>query len=162
MKDFFSEFHKQNRPHWVLSVVFALFLSFGTVWLIITGPMGLQADVSKSKNSLYAADLILRVDAGKWTIIFGSEASEVETVRFTLLGDPERFTTLSSEDANTEISKGLPGIYSVQIDMKKWALRPWQVLAHFTVPNLSWSRLTMTDTDFVSGSGVYNLTNQVQ
>lgn len=27
---------------------------------------------------------------------------------------------------------------------------------------LSGSRLTMTDTDFVSGSGVYNLTNQVQ
>ncbi len=162
MKDFFSEFHKHSRPQWALSVVFALLLSVGTVGLLLTGSTGLQADVSKSGNAQYWADLMLKLTEGKWDILFGSDASEVDMVRLTILWDPERFTTLSSADTNVQISKGLPGIYTVQIDMKKSSLHPGQTLAHFMTSTLSGSRLTMTDTDFVSGSGVYNLTNQVQ
>ncbi len=106
LRDFFSEHSHAKVRGTILSVMFALVLSVSAVMVTQdVDTRGLMASVANVANQrTYDADLILEAQTGGIIdIVIGSEIRSPERVTFTLLSDPEKFTSLTTKDTRAEI-----------------------------------------------------------
>ena len=164
MKDFFRSYHSAKIRSYGLPVIVAFFLSF---WVVSLGNMKdmslLQANVLSStseKVSIPTADLILDRTDSEIVIHMWKNAEAVETLTFTLLGDPTKFTGLVSSDPSVTILTNEPGMSLVKISFPPKNLLAWEIITKLQATIQSGSTLAVTDASFLSRGVSYNLSVQ--
>lgn len=163
MKDFFREYHKHLRSSWIFSGIFALCLSVGIVTLLSSDTsLRLQADLSRASDTYYPADLILEPTLSGIVVTFGADAQAVDTVHMVVLADTDKIASLSSSHSGTTVVSTLSWVYMVNVDTSGRSLSRGDVITTLVSNPAKVHALSVTDTYFVSGSGVYNLSNIVR
>ncbi len=163
LRDFFSEYNHTKIRSTVLSAMFALLLSVSFV-MVNQGvdTRGLMASVSSIANEKhYDADVILETQSG-WMIdiVFGSLARSVDSLTFTILSDPEKFTSLMTGDSRVQITSQDPGVYTVTMSLEGEDIYPGtKILTLRAMMDASVS-ITLADTTFESAGLKYNLTSK--
>lgn len=164
MKDFFRSYRSAKIRSYGLPVVFALFLSF---WVVSLGNLkdmsSLQANVLSSTNektSIPTADLILDRTNSEIVVHMWKNAEAVESLTFTLLGDPIKFTALTSSDPSVTILTNEPGMSLVKVSFPSKNLTAGEVITKLQATIQSGSTLAVTDASFLSQGTSYNLSVQ--
>lgn len=123
---------------------------------------GLMASVANvKKGPHYDADIIMNRENTSLIFTFGSTAYKVDRIDFTLLGDPTRFHSISSTDANIQIiGQADMGVYHVSVDMHGRDINPGTRVADLISVVDMGSALAITDTQFVSGGQRYSLSSK--
>lgn len=127
LRDFFAEYNHAKIRSMILSVTFALVVSASViVYTQDIDTRGLMASVSNVANQkTYPADLILESSQdGVLDVIFGSKAESVDSLTFTLLSDPEKLTSLTTDDSRVTLTSIAPGAYTVTVQLARSPLYP--------------------------------------
>ena len=162
LRDFFRDYNRSKLRGLALSGVFAALLSVSFV-MVIQGvdTRGLMASVANVANpESYDADIFLQDTNGGLDVMMGRQADAVDALTFTILSDPERLTTLETDDNQAQIMSVAPGVYSVTVRLSHETLYPGtRVLTLRTSldPKVS---VNLSDTVFESNGMKYNLTNK--
>lgn len=128
MKDFFKSYHTQKVRTYMRSSVIALALAFPIAGLIHqSSPQGMiLANVLEAGSTEvveYSADFLVKQEGSTLSFILGKDAYDVDTLSFSLLGDPERFLSLQSNDPSVSIVSNEPGVALVKITKNRSALK---------------------------------------
>lgn len=124
MKDFFARYHETRKHHYILPAVFGLMFAFAIV-VQITGTQvdlhSLQANVLEAgkQKVVYNADLLMEHSGNTLSFRIGKSAENVETLSFSVLGNPEILKAISSENSNTTITNNEPGIFLIKVGVDK-------------------------------------------
>jgi hypothetical protein len=163
LRDFFSEYNHTKIRSTVLSAMFALLLSVSFV-MVNQGvnTQGLLASVSSIANEKhYDADVILETQSG-WMIdiVFGSLARSVDSLTFTLLSDPEKFTALATWDGRVQIVNQDGGVYMVTMSLSGEDIYPGTKVLTLRAMMDPSVNIALVDTTFESAGLKYNLTSK--
>lgn len=86
----------------------------------------------------------------------GKSAENVETLSFSVLGNPEILKAISSENSNTTITNNEPGIFLIKVGVDK-SLDAGEIVTVLH-PTLTWdSPLALIDAGFTSSWTLYSL-----
>ena len=158
MKDFFRSYRSAKLRSYGLPVSF---------WVVSLGNVkdmsSLQANVLSStseKTSIPTADLILDRTDSQIVVHMWKNAEAVESLTFTLLGDPTKFTALTSSDPSVTILTNEPGMSLVKVSFPSKNLTAGEVITRLQVTIQSGSTLAVTDASFLSQGTSYNLSVQ--
>ncbi len=123
---------------------------------------GLMASVSSVANQkTYDADLILETStAGNIDIVIGSEIRAPESLTFTLVSDPEKFTSLTTTDPRAEITTLAPGAYTVRVKLTGENIYPGAKLLSLQAAMDPAVSIGLVDTTFESAGVSYDLTSK--
>lgn len=165
MKDFFTAYKSANTRKYVGSIFVALTLSIAFVSILNqVGPRNmllanvLQAGAPEVVN--YTADLIVE---RKWNVIdlkLGKEAFDVDTVTLSLLGDPEKFQSLSSLDKDVNISTSEPWVFFIKKTLQKAHILPGSTVISLIATVSGASVLVPVDAVLISAGQSYSLSIQ--
>ncbi len=111
LRDFFSEYNHTKTRSTILSLMLAFLLSVSAVMITQdVDTRGLMASVSQiAGEKQYEADVVLESQADDTlSVVFGSLAQSVDSLSFTLLADPEKFTSLTTDNASAKIDNREP------------------------------------------------------
>lgn len=131
--DFFARYHRDKIIHALPSVFVAFVFSFFVVasWNGGVDTRMMMASVAQVAAQKYDADIVLVRSGDGVDIVFGGQATHVDEVRFTLLGDPEKIQSIKSSDAIIE--QGEPGMYVFSRKYESTSLMPGARLAHIVL-----------------------------
>lgn len=93
MKDFFTRYRETRKHHYILPAVFGIMFAFAIVVQITNTQIdlrSLQANVLEAgtQKIVYEADFIMERMNGDLSFRIGKSAQNIETLSFSLLGDP--------------------------------------------------------------------------
>ncbi len=153
--DFFSAYRSSQLHKYLFSGGIAVFVAFSFVSLIHSGidPRGLMASVAGvTEMPLYDADLIMTRENNSLIFTFGTRAQAVDTVDFTLLGDPSRLHAITSNNPGVRITgQSDIGVYHISIDMYGRDISVGTRIADLTSSIDNGATISLSDTQFVSG-----------
>ncbi len=161
MKDFFTRYRESRKHHSIVPAIFGLMFGFAIVTQMTWSPIdlrSLRANVleANTQKITYDADLIMERRDGTMAIRIGKDAESVETLNFSLLGDPSVFKWVKSSDSRVKIVSNEPGITLVKITVGK-SLKSWEVIASLTPTLVGNTSIAMIDAGFTSSGVVYSL-----
>lgn len=122
MKDFFTRYRETRKHYYILPGIFGLIFAFAIV-AQVTGTKidlkSLQANVlqANTQKIVYDADLIMESSTGILSLRIGTSAQNIETLNFSIIGNPSVFIGLSPTSANTSIESNEPGIFLVKVSI---------------------------------------------
>ena len=122
MKDFFTRYRETRKHYYILPGIFGLIFAFAIV-AQVTGTKidlkSLQANVlqANTQKIVYDADLIMESSTGILALRIGTSAQNIETLNFSIIGNPSVFIGLSPTSANTSIESNEPGIFLVKVSI---------------------------------------------
>jgi len=119
-----------------------------------------MASVEQVANSSYDADIVLESTVDGANIILGSNATNVTTLSFTLLSDPDKLIWVTSSDAI--VHGGTTGVYKIMKSYKNENLKSGTVIARLLFSQSKTTPVALTDTVLESDGVKYNLTSKVQ
>lgn len=160
MKDFFRSYRAAKIRSYTVPAVFALVLSIGIVGLNGSGNMGMiQANVlgGLHQDTPAHADLILDRTGGDISVSIGKNANQVDGVNFTILGDPTKFTALTSTDPAVKILMNEPWMALVKVSLSSQNLIVGQNITTLHASLATGTTLSVTDASFSSQGTLYNL-----
>jgi hypothetical protein len=161
MKDFFTRYRESHKNPVIVPAIFWLALSFAVVANMQGTPIDLKSISANvvsglDKSVTYPADLIMERDGNTLKFIIWKDAENVESLHFSLLGNPLAFSKVESSDSKTNISMNEPGVALIQVSVNR-TLKAWDMITMLT-PTLTWETpLTLIDAGFSSKSGEYSL-----
>ncbi len=162
--DFFSLYRSSQIRKYCLSGGIAVFTAFSLVSfshgdIDMQGLMASVANVSDTKH--YDADLIMSRSGSILSLTFGTRASKVDQVAFTLLSDPTKFTSLTTTSPSVHII-GQPemGTYHISIDMHGADIAPGTTIAELVAGIVPGTPIALTDTEFMSAGQRYSITSK--
>ncbi len=120
MKDFFTRYRESRKEHYIMPAILGVALSFGIVatYTGTTIDLGsIQANVLEANTPKlhYDADLIVERNGSILTLRIGKDAQNIDSLTFSLLGDPSVLKSLSSSESSTTILGNEPGIFLVKV-----------------------------------------------
>ncbi len=163
LRDFFTEYNHTKTRGIVISSMLAVLLSVSFVMVTQdVDTRGLMASVSNIANEKhYDADVVLE---SAWTgiidVVFGSTARNVDSFSFTILSDPEKLTSLTTNDARATITLLSPGAYSVTMKLSGEDIYPGTSIVSLQTGINSKQNIALLDTFFESAWLKYNLTSK--
>ncbi len=121
---------------------------------------GLMASVSQiAGEKQYEADVVLESQADDTlSVVFGSLAQSVDSLSFTLLADPEKFTSLTTDNASAKIDNREPWMYVVTMKFNGENIYPGTKVISLKLPKVM--SIALVDTTFQSAGLTYNLTSK--
>ena len=164
MKDFFTRYRETRKHYYILPGIFGLIFAFAIV-AQVTGTKidlkSLQANVlqANTQKIVYDADLIMESSTGILALRIGTSAQNIETLNFSIIGNPSVFVGLTPTNANTSIESNEPGIFLVKVSINN-SLEAGDIVTVLN-PLLQWeSPLTLIDAAFTSSWVIYSLSTK--
>ena len=164
MKDFFTRYRETRKHYYILPGIFGLIFAFAIV-AQVTGTKidlkSLQANVlqANTQKIVYDADLIMESSTGILSLRIGTSAQNIETLNFSIIGNPSVFIGLNPTSANTSIESNEPGIFLVKVSINN-SLEAGDIVTVLN-PLLQWeSPLTLIDAAFTSSWVIYSLSTK--
>ncbi len=160
--DFFREYEHSRFQSTILSCMFAGIISLSVIFIMKdVDTRGLLASVSSIANEkTYDADIISSSSSWMLDIVWGTRAEKVDKVTLTLLGDPEKFITLSSKDPSVLIEENAPGFYIVSRIFWGESIFPGTTIFSLSTGDVTSSPIVPSDATFESDGMKYNLTSK--
>lgn len=132
MKDFFTTYNKANIRKYTSSGVIALALSLSIVSLVNQGPQSMiLANVLQAGSDEivdYSADMMVERNGDTLSLRLGKDAYDVDMISVVLLGDPERFLSLASDDPSVTVLTNEPGVSLVKITKEKAQYKAGEII----------------------------------
>lgn len=162
MKDFFTTYNKANIRKYTSSGVIALALSLSIVSLVNQGPQSMiLANVLQAGSDEivdYSADMMVERNGDTLSLRLGKDAYDVDMISVVLLGDPERFLSLASDDPSVTVLTNEPGVSLVKITKEKAQYKAGEIITTLRA-TVSWETvITPVDPVLTSGTQSYSLT----
>jgi len=161
-QDFFAQYHSRSEKYWGVSVALALMLALSIVSLVqnpqyMSSMMASVAQIGK-QDIQYPADLVLAQSGNTVTLTLGTQAEAVDTIEGILLVNPEQNIHLSGEHLEALDT----GMYRFSLPNSGNSVKKGSIIARFEKDSPNTLQISMTDTQFTSGTHRYNLSNIVE
>lgn len=161
--DFFAEYHKEKFSKissYLFSGAFSLVLAFAVVSYSQGGDMKwLMASVANLTPSVqYQADIVASHSGGVISFVFGSEAKKVESISFTLVGNPESLQSISTDNPQLTLTTLAGWMYHGVLQLWGKDIVPGEELVRMNMVGNADS-MSLIDTKFVSEGKEYVLSN---
>lgn len=161
MKDFFSRYHASKTYQYLFSGILAFVFSISITGVLRDVPLtALSANVLMAPESVtptYAADLLIERSGSSITVRMGKHAESVDSLSFSLLGDPTKFHALTSSSSDTTITSNEPGAYIIKIELHGAQLTAGQVLTTLETTLPKEAFIAPVDATFLSAGQPYSL-----
>lgn len=161
MKDFFSRYRASKTYQYLFSGVLSLVFAMGLTGVIRDVPLGmLSANVLMAPETVtptYDADVLIERSGSTIIVRMGKNAEQVDSLSFSLLGDPTKFNTLTTSGLNTTITSNEPGAYIVKIELHGAQLTAGQVLTTLETTLPKEAFIAPVDATFLSAGQSYSL-----
>lgn len=108
----------------------------------------------------YSADMIVERSGDVFSLRLGKDAYDVDLITLTLLGDPERFLSLTSSDPSVTIMENEPGVSLIKITKDKAQYKVGEVITSLTATVSGETVITPVDPVLTSGTQSYTLSIQ--
>ena len=164
-KDFFSLY----RIHEVKKIFFSGWIAAFTAFVIVWWYHGdidlnwLSASVASiAEVPRMEADLIIQKNTiNNISLVFGAKAEKVDHIQFSILSDPTRLRSLSSNNPDIIIiSDTINWSYNININMHGRDITTGTIVAELIVDMEENTPLILSDTVFMSNGQKYALTNK--
>ena len=166
MKDFFTRYRESRKHPYILPAIFGILFGFAIV-AQITGTtidlQSIQANVleASSQKIQYNADLILERSSEKNILRIGKDATNVKSLSFSIVGNPEELSWVTISQKDTTIISNTPGVFLIQIPLNR-SLKAGEVITEIRL-NTQWNdSIVLIDGEFISGDSTYSLSTRIE
>lgn len=164
IRDFFQDYRKAKFESTLFSWMVAALLALSIVFVTQdVDTRGLMASVSNiAQNVSYDADLTLQTTGDmSFHIVVWKTMQKVDKLSFLVITDPEKITSLASNDQAVLVETVGPGLWSVSRIYQAETLYPGDVTLALSVNgSLMTAPVTLSDSYFESAGMRYDLTSK--